>query len=104
MPLNDDLITITRQLGRQQNTARDFPKMFMKLEESLRKDLSHQWTVEEMAAIVASERISRSGGPASSEDEELLRQAEQCRQRNSESRIQPVLQAFGVINPETAAR
>jgi len=60
--------------------------------------------VEEMAAIVASERISRSGGPASSEDEELLKKAEQCRQRNSESRIQPVLQAFGVINPETAAR
>ena len=60
--------------------------------------------VEEMAAIVASERIARSGGPASSEDEELLRMAEQCRQRNSEDRIQPVLQAFGVINPETAPR
>ena len=60
--------------------------------------------VEEMAAIVASERITRSGGPASPEDEELLRMAEQCRQRNSEDRIQPVLQAFGVINPETAPR
>ena len=60
--------------------------------------------VEEMAAIVASERIARSGGPASSEDEELLKMAEQCRQRNSEDRIQPILQAFGVINPETAPR
>ena len=60
--------------------------------------------VEEMAAIVASERISRSGGPASPEDEELLKKADQCRQRNSGGRIQPVLQAFGVINPETAAR
>jgi guanylate kinase len=55
--------------------------------------------VEEMAAIVASERIARSGGPASPEDEELLKKAELCRQRNSEARIQPVLQAFGVINP-----
>ena len=60
--------------------------------------------VEEMAAIVASERISRSGSTVTSEDEELLKMAEQCRQRNSEARIQPVLQAFGVINPETAAR
>lgn len=60
--------------------------------------------VEEMAAIVASERIRRSTSPVSPQDEELLKMAEQCRQRNSEARIQPVLQAFGVINPETAAR
>lgn len=60
--------------------------------------------VEEMAAIVASERIARSNTPVTQEDEELLNMAEQCRQRNSEARIQPVLQAFGVINPETAAR
>lgn len=60
--------------------------------------------VEEMAAIVASERVERSGSTVASEDEELLKMAEQCRQRNSEARIQPVLQAFGVINPETAAR
>lgn len=60
--------------------------------------------VEEMAAIVASERIVRSNSPVTPEDEELLKMAEQCRQRNSEARIQPVLQAFGVINPETAAR
>lgn len=60
--------------------------------------------VEEMAAIVASERITRSTSPVGPQDEELLKMAEQCRQRNSEARIQPVLQAFGVINPETAAR
>jgi guanylate kinase len=59
--------------------------------------------VEEMAAIVASERILRSSGPVSSGDEELLKMADKCRQRNSEGRIQPVLQAFGVITPETAA-
>ncbi|MGC2162097.1 MAG: guanylate kinase, partial [Silvibacterium sp.] len=60
--------------------------------------------VEEMAAIVASERILRSSAPRNSEDEELLAMAEKCRQRNSEARIQPVLQAFGVIHPGTADR
>ena len=60
--------------------------------------------VEEMAAIVASERIARNNGAVSAENEELLKMAERCRQRNSEARIQPVLQAFGVINPETASR
>jgi len=50
--LTDELlITITRQLTKQNNPPRDFPKVFMNLEESLRKDLSHQWSVEEMAAI-----------------------------------------------------
>lgn len=55
--------------------------------------------VEEMAAIVASERILRSARPVTSQDEELLKMAEKCRQRNSGARIQPVLQAFGVIPP-----
>jgi AraC-like DNA-binding protein len=51
--LIDDLfILITRQLTRQINTGRDFPKTFMNLEQALRQDLSHQWTVEEMAALV----------------------------------------------------
>ncbi len=57
--------------------------------------------VEEMAAIVAAERIARSGGPASPQDRELLAIAERCRQQNSEARIQPVLQAFGVTKPGT---
>ncbi|MEP7377438.1 MAG: AraC family transcriptional regulator [Chitinophagaceae bacterium] len=51
--LIDELfITITRQLTRQSNPARDFPKTFMQLEQTLRQNLSHQWTVEEMAAVV----------------------------------------------------
>ena len=49
--IDELLITVTRQLTRQSNPSRDFPKMFMKMEDALRKDLSHQWTVEEMAAI-----------------------------------------------------
>lgn len=51
--LIDELfIAITRQLTRQNNPARDFPKVFMQLEQTLRQNLSHQWTVEEMAAVV----------------------------------------------------
>ena len=51
--LIDELfITLTRYLTRQKNPVRNFPQVFMQLEQELRKDLSHQWTVEEMAGIV----------------------------------------------------
>ncbi|MDP4261435.1 MAG: AraC family transcriptional regulator [Bacteroidota bacterium] len=51
--LIDELfITITRHLTRQNNSGRDFPKTFLQLEQALRQNLSHQWTVEEMAAMV----------------------------------------------------
>lgn len=49
----DELFIITaRQLTKQNNSRRDFPQTFMKLEQSLRENLSHQWTLEEMAALV----------------------------------------------------
>ena len=51
--LIDELFILTaRQLTRQNNARRDFPQTFMKLEHTLRENLSHQWTVEEMAALV----------------------------------------------------
>lgn len=50
--LDELLIQVTRQLTRQNHSARDFPKTFMHLEEVLRQNLAHQWTVEEMAALV----------------------------------------------------
>ena len=51
--LIDELfIFIARKLTLQNNTHRDFPQTFMNLEQALRKNLSHQWTVEEMAAMV----------------------------------------------------
>lgn len=50
--LDELFILITRQLTRQSNSHRDFPQTFLKLEETLRKNLSHQWTVEEMAGLV----------------------------------------------------
>ena len=50
--LDELFISISRQLTKQRNPGRDFPKTFMNLEQALRQDLSHQWTVEEMAALV----------------------------------------------------
>ena len=51
--LIDELfILIARQLTRQNTSRRDFPETFMKLEQTLRDNLSHQWTVEEMATLV----------------------------------------------------
>lgn len=46
------LIQVTRHMTRQSHPGRDFPKTFMRLEEVLRQNLEHQWTVEEMAALV----------------------------------------------------
>lgn len=50
--LDSLFIVIGRQSTRQASSRRDFPQTFMKLEQALRKNLSHQWTVEEMAAMV----------------------------------------------------
>lgn len=45
-------ILVARQLTRQNTSRRHFPQTFLKLEQTLRERLSHQWTVEEMAALV----------------------------------------------------
>lgn len=50
--LDEIFIQVSRQFTRMSNPGRDFPKTFMKLEQELRNNLSHQWTVEEMAALV----------------------------------------------------
>lgn len=44
-------IQFTRNIMKQSTSIRDFPQIFLKLDHALRQDLSHQWTVEEMAAI-----------------------------------------------------
>ena len=49
--IDELLILIARQATHQNNWQRDFPQVFKKLEQTLRQDLSHQWTVEEMAAM-----------------------------------------------------
>ena len=50
--LDELLIVATRQLTKQCSYNRDFPKAFLQLEQKLRENLSHQWSVEEMAATV----------------------------------------------------
>ncbi len=50
--LDEIFIQIARYFTRISNPGRDFPGTFMKLEQELRRNLSHQWTVEEMAALV----------------------------------------------------
>jgi AraC family transcriptional regulator, activator of mtrCDE len=49
--LDELFIIIARQSTRQNNSQRDFPQLFMKLEQTLRQSLAYQWTVEEMAAL-----------------------------------------------------
>lgn len=50
--IDELLILIARQFTSISSPGRNFPKTFMELEQQLRKDLSHQWTVEEMAALI----------------------------------------------------
>lgn len=51
--LIDELfIVLARRFTLQNNFGRDFPQTFMKLEQTLRKNLAYQWTVEEMAVLV----------------------------------------------------
>jgi len=50
--LDELFINITRRLTKLSTSGRDFPKTFLQLEQKLRENLSHQWTVEEMAATV----------------------------------------------------
>ena len=44
-------IIIARRLTRQGDSRLDFPRTFMKLEQTLRQRLAHPWSVEEMAAL-----------------------------------------------------
>lgn len=46
------LISAARQLSKQDNQRRDFPQIFQKLDQILRENLAHPWTVEEMAVIM----------------------------------------------------
>ncbi len=50
--LDELFILIARKLTIHNSANRDFPKTFMNLETALRENLSHQWTVEEMAGLV----------------------------------------------------
>lgn len=53
--------------------------------------------VEELSAIVASERMHRHNGADTPDAKRLMELAETCRQMNAEERLQPVLKAFGLV-------
>lgn len=46
------IIYVTRQLNQQENQNRTFPQTFQKFDQILRENLSHPWTVEEMATVM----------------------------------------------------
>lgn len=50
--IDELLILLARKFSKHAVTHRDFPQIFLKLEQSLRDNLSHQWTVDEMASLV----------------------------------------------------
>ncbi len=52
--------------------------------------------VAELAAIVSSERLRRTGGPVTAEDRRSIELAEGCRQANSMARLRPVLRSFDI--------
>jgi guanylate kinase len=58
--------------------------------------------VDELRAIILSERIRRRGHAEPPEAKDLFTIAERCRQANSQERIQPVLLSFGQNMPEAA--
>ncbi|MEP7108077.1 MAG: AraC family transcriptional regulator [Ferruginibacter sp.] len=50
--IDELLISLIRLLTTQDIKRRDFPQSFLPLEQMLRDNLSHQWTVEEMAVTM----------------------------------------------------
>jgi guanylate kinase len=54
--------------------------------------------VEELVAIVSSERIRRSGRDANPQERRLIELADSCRQANAMARLRPVLHSFGLLD------
>ena len=56
-------------------------------------------TVAQLEAIVLAERFYRNGEPIAFRSSRVLEVAAACRQTNSQERLKPVLEAFGILNP-----
>ena len=56
-------------------------------------------TVAQLEAIVLAERFYRNGEPIAYRSGRVLEVAAACRQSNSQERLKPVLEAFGILNP-----
>jgi guanylate kinase len=59
--------------------------------------------VEQLAAIVTSERIRRRGRPATPEERRWIELADSCRQANAMASIRPVLHSFGLLDEEAVS-
>ncbi len=59
--------------------------------------------VEELAAIVSSERIRRHGRETTPEERRVIDLADSCRQANTMARLRPVLNSFGLLDQETVS-
>ncbi len=55
--------------------------------------------VAQLEAIVLAERFYRNGEPIAFRSGRVLEVAAACRQSNSQERLKPVLEAFGILNP-----
>ena len=53
-------------------------------------------SIDELKAIVLSERLTRSGKSLSEGEANLVKLAEGCRQHNMQPRLQPILESFGL--------
>jgi guanylate kinase len=56
-------------------------------------------TVAQLEAIVLAERFYRNGEPIAYRSSRVLEVAAACRQTNSQERLKPVLEAFGILHP-----
>lgn len=56
-------------------------------------------TVAQLEAIVLTERFYRNGEPIAYRSSRVLEVAAACRQSNSQERLKPVLEAFGILHP-----
>ena len=56
-------------------------------------------TVAQLEAIVLAERYYRNGEPIAYRSSRVLEVAAACRQSNSQERLKPVLEAFGILHP-----
>jgi len=56
-------------------------------------------SIEQLKAIVLSERARRSGGKLSAEDQKVAATAEECRQERMRSKLQPILASFALSAP-----
>ena len=56
-------------------------------------------TVAQLEAIVLAERFYRNDEPIAYRSSRVLEVAAACRQSNSQERLKPVLEAFGILNP-----